>query len=388
MKTGKLLLSRISSICQLAVFVALAFAIIFVPTNLWAQETTGYRILHEFTGGEDGGYPYSGLIDAWGSLYGSTCGTCAQGYGTIYKLDRSGKKVLYTFSGGDDGMSPGGLVAVRNKLYGTTYWGGTYGIGTLFSLDQAGKLTVLHTFSGPDGSTPSGTAGLTYAAGSLYGTTTLGGTYGQGTVFELDKTGAFQVLYSFSGGADGGAPWAGVVLDGAGNIYGTTQNGGSGRGVVFKLDPSGNETVLHSFQGPEGGYPISTLTWDPAGNLYGTAYYGGSHGVGTVFELDPNGTLTVLYNFAGPDGAYPGSLMRDEEGNLYGTTAWGGAYNDGTVFELDANGQETVLHDFYNNPDGIYPSSRALVRGSMGNFYGTTGWGGTYGIGMIFQLMP
>jgi uncharacterized repeat protein (TIGR03803 family) len=160
-------------------------------------------------------------------------------------------------------------------------------------LDKTGKETVLYSFAGkPDGGDP--LAGLVRdRAGNLYGTTLYGGASDNGTVFELDKTGKETVLYSFTGGSDGASPWAGLVLDAAGNLYGTAQGGGSsdcngGCGVLFEVDRSGKETVLYEFtNGDDGAGPVASLIWDKAGNLYGTAEGGGAYGVGTVFKLTP-----------------------------------------------------------------------------------------------------
>jgi uncharacterized repeat protein (TIGR03803 family) len=181
--------------------------------------------------------------------------------------------------------------------------------------------------------------------GKLYGTTYAGGASGWGVVFELDPTGKETVLHSFTGGADGGHPDAGLVGDGAGNFYGTTPYGGdlsgcrngSGCGVVFELDPTGTETVFYGFTGgANGAIPAAGLVWDAAGNLYGTTSRGGAAGSGVVFKLDPTGKETVLYRFTvGADGAIPtAGLVRDAAGNLYGTTGGGGASNNGVVYKV------------------------------------------------------
>jgi uncharacterized repeat protein (TIGR03803 family) len=231
---------------------------------------------------------------------------------------------------------------------------------TLFvtSTGAAAQERVLHSFgSGPDdGSTP--VAGLIFdAAGNLYSTTSGGGTYGPGTVFELTPAGTETVLYSFGAFGDGVSPYAGLIFDAAGNLYGTTYGGGAyqcslgaGCGTVFELSPNGTggwtETVLHSFgNGTDGAIPSAGLIFDAAGNLYGTTAYGGDYGGyngdGTVFELSPNGsggwTETVLHNFHynGTDGVSPyAGLIFDAAGNLYGTTREGGTSSYGTVFEI------------------------------------------------------
>ena len=224
------------------------------------------------------------------------------------------------------------------------------------------------------------------AAGNLYGTTGDGGItggvcgqFGCGTVFKVDTTGTVTALYKFTGGTDGRSPLAGLVQDAAGTLYGATG------AAVFKLDTSGTFTVLHS------GGTQAGLLLDAAGNLYGTTEYGGvtagmcgNNGCGTVFRLDTAGTYTVLYSFTGePDGAYPvAGLVQDAAGTLYGTTEGGGITGGGcgssgcgTVFKLDASNKETVLYRFTGAPDGATPIA-GVVQDAAGDLYGTTYSGG------------
>lgn len=261
---------------------------------------------------------------------------------------------------------------------------------------QAQMFTVLYKFSGgTDGIQPF--AGLVMDKdGNLYGTTASGGVHGLGTVFNLDTTGTETVLHSF-GGVDGAVPLAGLAMDKDGNLYGTTAFGGSsfvgspnsGFGSVFKVDTSSNETVLHSFTNlPDGAEPVAGLVMDKEGNLYGTTVVGGSGG--TVFEVDKNGTETVLHSFPGVDGNGPeASLTIDKEGNVYGTTVAGGAFTMGTVFKLNIAGTKTILHSF-SGADGAFPRA-GLVRDKSGNLYGTTSEGGSsalcfFGCGVIFKV--
>lgn len=218
-------------------------------------DTTGKEtVLHSFRA-KDGAWPLSELIgDAQGNLYGTTelggdvtggCGTL--GCGVVFKIDRSGHEtVLYRFTGGADGSQSGGSLVrdAAGNLYGTTGLGGDLscnapsGCGVVFKIDRSGHETVLHSFQGPpsDGSNP--IAGLVRdPAGNVYGTTYRGGTYGFGTVFELDTTGKETVLYSFTGGSDGSAPYAGLIRDSSNNLFGTAVGGGQGFGVVFKVTP-------------------------------------------------------------------------------------------------------------------------------------------------------
>jgi uncharacterized repeat protein (TIGR03803 family) len=207
----------------------------------------------------------------------------------------------------------------------------------VFKVDSTGNQTVLYRFTGAGGETP--WAGLVWdAQGGLYGTTQMGGAYDLGTVFNLDTTGKETVLYSFSGTPDGRGPWAGLVRDGQGNLYGTTYQGGAyGYGSVFKVDTTGTETMLYSFTGyADGAYPEAGLVQDAQVALYGTTSFGGTARWGTVFEVDPTGTEIVLYNFTGlgDGGNAKSGLVRDAQGNLYGTTYSGGAHGAGTVFKL------------------------------------------------------
>jgi uncharacterized repeat protein (TIGR03803 family) len=228
------------------------------------------------------------------------------------------------------------------------------------------------------------------SAGNLYGTTPYGGD-GLGIVFKVDPAGKETVLYGFTGQADGDLPFGGLFLDGKGNVYGTTESSGSSfYGTVFEVTPAGQETTLYSFTGgTDGGNPDAGLIRDSAGNLYGTTPRGGASGFGTVFKVTPLGEETVLYSFTGgSDGSSPSysSLVRDSVGNLYGTTPTGGTSDFGVVFKLDTTGTETVLHNF-SGTDGKIPYG-TLAFDKSGNLYGTTYEGGAYGGGVIFKITP
>ena len=365
------------------------------PNALTTQIAKSFTTLYRFQG-TDGANSYARVImDAVHNLYGTTINGGAYGNGTVFKLDTSGNEtVLYNFTGGSDGLWPYAGVKLDDagNLYGTTHSGGTYGDGTVFELDTSGNETVLHSFAGgEDGSVP--LAGVIGHNGKLYGTTYVGGVYNNGTVFRLDRSGNETVLYTFTGGSDGGGPYAGsLITDLTGNFYGTTSSGGTHNlGTVFKLDTSGNETVLHSFDGSDGWAPYSGLVMDKAGNLYGTTGLGGagtycSNGCGTVFEINTSRQETVLYSFTGTngDGFIPlAGLVRDSQGNLYGTTCCGGANGGGIVFKLDTSGHETVLYSFTGN-DLAYSNGNLLER--AGSLYGTTFWGGSSGDGTVFEL--
>ncbi|MGA2592621.1 MAG: choice-of-anchor tandem repeat GloVer-containing protein [Bryobacteraceae bacterium] len=347
-----------------------------------AQAQPSEVVLHNFEFMPHGAVADAPLIrDEKGNFYGTTAGGGAANLGTVYVLNAAGQqKVLHSFTGGADGSGPvGGVIRDdRGNLYGMTQQDGAGDRGTIFKVEPGGAETVLYSFSGPGGATP--VAGLARdSAGNLYGTTFYGGASYNGAVFELDTRGNETVLYSFTGGADGKYPSASVVIDGAGNLYGTTEEGGTANaGVVFKVDKGGNETVLYSFTGmSDGGTPYARVTLDGEGNLYGTTSSGGANKSGVVYKLEPGGTETVLYNIPSlPDntGSLPSALTPDAAGNFYFTTYYGGASGYGVLYELAAAGNATVLHNFGAAGDGAYPNG--VILDSGGNFYGATAGGG------------
>jgi uncharacterized repeat protein (TIGR03803 family) len=313
-------------------------------------------VLHSFGGAHDGWNPTARLIlDESGNLYGTTGYGGAHGYGTVFKVDKAGNEtIIHSFAGGTEGDRPNaGLVEdAAGNLYGTTQYGGRgcdgRGCGTVFRISPDGRETVLYRFADlPDGASPMGGVALD-ASGNIYGTTWLGGAYSFGTVFKIDICGREKVLHSFAGGSDGANPLDAPVLDKAGNMYGTTASGGAsgttplGLGTLFKVDTAGHESIVYTFTGgSDGANPYAHLLADAAGNLYGTATSGGVTGNGTVFEFSDGG-LTPLYGFSSPnsngenaDGQYPmGGLITDSAGNLYGTTVQAGTNGWGSVFEL------------------------------------------------------
>jgi uncharacterized repeat protein (TIGR03803 family) len=206
---------------------------------------------------------------------------------------------------------------------------------------------------------------------------------------ESAQSQTFSVLYSFTGSPDAANPIASLIRDAAGNPYGTTYSGGpSDLGTVFKLDATGKETVLYAFTGTggDGEHPTAGLITDARGNLYGTTEYGGGSSNGTVFRLGASDKETILYTFTGgSDGRYPrGGLVRDALGNFYGTTLWGGAYGNGVVFKLGGPHKQTVLHSFADGRDGSDPYS-SLILDKTDNLYGTTLFGGS-GYGTVFKV--
>jgi len=379
----------------------LIVVLMFAP-GVWAGE---FKILHQFTmpfKQEDGDALYGRLIfDAAGNLYGTT----AFGWGS-----------------GCNFHGCGGVFKLTPNPDGT--WVEDHLSGDFFNVD-AGAWPM---------------AGLVFdSAGNLYGTAAGDPVYACcGRVFQgvpnPDGTWTWSTLYAFEGSPDGASPYGELVLDQAGNLYGTTTYGGTqgsycwwslpnqeafGCGVVFKLTPNSGgswaETVIYTFSGgPDGAWPRARLIFDSSGNLYGTTVAGGNYGGctvdgcgnGVVFRLAPNSdgswTETVLHSFVGgggapppyasPDGANPyAGLIFDVAGNLYGTTANGGSYGGGVVFELmpnpDGSWVEKVLHQFRGGADGANPYAD-VVFDRDGDLWGTTLNGGKSSVGTVFKLAP
>jgi uncharacterized repeat protein (TIGR03803 family) len=301
-------------------------------------------------------------------------------------------KTLYAFKGplkGPDGANPTGLVDVSGTLYGTTSLGGTKGAGTVFKLSTSGAESVLYSFSTAPGNGFAPMGNPIDVNGVLYGTTSAAGSYPfDGTVFKVSLSGAESVLYRFKLAPDGQYPESGLI-DVNGTLYGTTQFGGTkGLGSVFKISPSGSESVLYSFKGgSDGTQPLAGLI-DVNGTLYGTSAGGGPTGAGTVFKISTSGTESVLYRFKnGTDGASPYAGLIDVSGTLYGTTQFGGANHLGTVFKVSLSGTETVLHQFKGGSDGQYP--KASLVDVNGTLYGTTAGDSSSGInGTVFKISP
>lgn len=265
-------------------------------------------------------------------------------------------------------------------------------------------FTVLHAFTGgDDGGTPGGL--IADAAGNFYGWTFYGGKYGNGTVYKLtrDSGGGWtqRVIYAFKGGEDGSRP-SDVILDGKGNLIGGTWKGGTHKnmpGAIFKLTPSAGgrwkKTTLYSFE--LGGKPVGPgdLLLDQAGNLYGTAAGGGVDEGGSIFKLTPtprgNWKETIVYIFptTSPEGCGPGELIMDRKGNLFGTTDDRGRFGGGSVFELTpAPGRwKLKVLAYGDNTGGFFPVGLTFDR--SGNLYGAANLGGTgFGAGTVFKLTP
>jgi uncharacterized repeat protein (TIGR03803 family) len=323
-------------------------------------------------------------------------------------------KELYAFPPGDGNHAPGPAGALtrdaQGNLYGATEVGGRYNDGSVFKLTASGIEGILHSFDTATGDGYSPSSGVTIdSERNLYGSTQGGGADGYGIIYKLNPSGNETVLYGFAGGADGRYPYGNPILDAAGNLYGTALGGGDlsctlgqgeGCGTVWKLDTSGNFTVLYSFTGgTDGALPEAGLVMDTSGNLYGVAAEAGNlscnggYGCGTVFEISSSGNFTVLYAFSGgsSDGEVPhAALFRDSSGNLYGATETGGNQSCvngcGVVFKLPSSGSETILHFFVGGTtDGAYPVG-ALITDGKNNLYGATLEGGVANGGVIFAV--
>jgi uncharacterized repeat protein (TIGR03803 family) len=397
------------------VVLAVLFTLTVVASRVTQAQT--YTVIHNFTGGQDGADPQTGLtMDGAGNLYGTSDRAGGAGYGTVFKLASKGSSwvfsPLYSFTGGNDAYPSGVILGSNGTLFGTTF--GPPPGGSVFNLRPSPRActtalcpwteTVLYAFTGGNqGSNPSGEV-VFDQSGNIYGATSYGGSGcsfpGCGVVYELMPSGGGwteEAIYAFSF-AGGAYPAGRLIFDGAGNLYGTTTSAGAyGYGTVYQLEPSGGawrENLLHSFQGgKDGSAPAAGLIFDQVGNLYGTTPLG-SLGNGTVFELTPSGgnwTFKLLYSFPGQNGGGPmASLTMDAAGVLYGTTYGTGANNFGSVFKLTPSGggwTYTSLHDFTGGDDGNNPISNVLLHPN-GKLYGTASGGGSQGFGVVWEITP
>jgi uncharacterized repeat protein (TIGR03803 family) len=368
-------------------------------------DSAGFRSVYTFTNGTDGASPYAGLTLSGTTLYGTAANGGTAGSGTVFAVNTNGTDftTICSFTTtsdpgnsdgtNSDGTTPlAGLLLFGNTVYGTAQYGGGMAYGTVFKVNTDRlNFTNLHSFTnGSDGAFPQ--AGLILSGDTLYGTANGGGSGRLGTVFAVSTNGTgFTNLHSFTGGSDGGAPDAGLILSGN-TLYGTAYGGGSAsNGTVFKVNTDGSGfTNLHSFtNGSDGANPLGGLIL--SGNtLFGTASGGGTAGNGTVFAVKTNGTgFTILYAFTETSGSFPGPAFNIDGANpkaglilssniLYGTAANGGTGGYGTVFALSA----LFVQVMANPTTGVAPLTVNFSSSAVDSFGSPiTSWNWTFGDG-------
>jgi uncharacterized repeat protein (TIGR03803 family) len=361
-----------------------------------------YTMLHTYPIGSGN---YSGIV--WpqvmsqgrdGLLYSTISNDGTKNVGTVFNITSAGQlTTIYSFcpqTGCADGGYPIGGVTLGfdGNFYGTTQGGGSHAAGTVFKVTPTGTLTTLWNFAnGTDDSVPVYTT-LQGQDGNMYGVS-VGQYNGQyGTLFKVSAAGVFKALHDF-GYTDGAAP--NLPTQGTdGNFYGTAQIGGDPAcrcGVVYRATAAGGITVLHKFKGyPTDGYrPSGVLVQGYDGNFYGTTYQGGAKNYGSVFKITPSGAYTLLYSFDSftGDGLLPWSgVTQGPDGNFYGTTGNGGTKNAGTLYQITPAGKETILYNFcaVSCLDGFGPTT-PLVLHTDGKFYGNTS-GNSNGGSVFYSL--
>jgi uncharacterized repeat protein (TIGR03803 family) len=361
---------------------------------------SSFRVVYNFEGQPDGGYPFGRLLALDGTLYGTTRNGGLGGHGTVFSVNPAGSEnVLYSFKGGTDGAAPeGGLAEWNQAFYGTTTHGGAYSDhGAVFELKHDGTERVVWDF--PGSSDPRGDVRVD--SDILYGTTAMGGESSAGTVFAVQlKLDLGGTLHSFTGVPnDGSEPTGGLEML-SNEFYGTTAKGGSGPcqkvignkktligcGTVFKMTPSGHEEILYNFNPNHGSGTLPS--GDLAvldGKLYGVTRNAGVNGYGTVFEVKEDGTERVIHSFAINEGAYPDAGLTVFNGLLYGTTTTYGPKHYGSVFEISPNGAFRIVHAF-DGKDGFDPES--ALTALNGALYGTTRQAGTHDSGTVYEVTP
>jgi len=307
-------------------------------------------------------------------------------------------KQVFAFSNSHSSPTPASVTPVQGRdgnLYGTTSGlGVVQSNGTVFKATTTGKETSLHIFAGTDGAFP--LAGLTLGTdGNFYGAAG-SGEFDFGLIFRISPTGTYTILHAFSGGADGAFPVEPPIQGWDGNFYGTTGAGTGNAGTVYKFTRSGTFSTIFSFNSDnsQGTQLSAPLLQASDGNLYGVANIGGAANCGTIFKVSRSGVLLSEYSFPCDAGGYApvGSLIEASDGNFYGVTELGGTGTEcgfssgcGTVFRMNKKGQVSILHDFVGSKeDGALPTG--LTEGTDGNFYGSTGKGGTANGGTLFQI--
>ncbi len=400
--------SRRRLVASFAIALLLTLAAQIVPAQTY---TILYTFQGQTDGGFPNAGVYrdaSGNLYGITNTAGNRSNCNGYGCGTIYKLTVNNEfSVLHTFTDVPDGWPNatwGALIPdPAGNLYGVASIGGIGNNGTAFSITPTGSFALLHSFpAGPnDGLGPQYSL-LRDKNGLIYGTTFGGGPRGlngYGTIFLLTKAtiAGDIVLHSFTGG-DGANPQGAIAADSTGNIYGTTASGGSGGcGTVWKMNTTGLFKVLYNFKCAPDGYLGGSVVVDAQGNVYGGTYEGGDpqacpfFGCGIIFKISPSGQETILHTFRNKEGAVPNELMFDSQGLLWGTTSGGGTYDKGTIFTITTDGVYTDVYDFQGGMNGGVPYA-GLVQDSNGAFYGTVGGGVVNciqsGCGMVFKFSP
>lgn len=366
--------------------------------NVYQCSTSGtFKIIHSFDG-TDGDLPWGSLAQASnGDLYGTTYDGGANGFGTLFQVTTAGAFTSLHSFGNTDGWYPKAnvIVGFDGQVYGTTTAGDT-NAGTVFKSTTAGTFTQLHAFTFADAA-QAASALVQGPDGSFYGTSVWGGVCGYGSVYKIALDGTVTILHSFNQ-ADGAEPYDALVFGNDGCLYGTTSTSGPSTstvdswGTAFKITTTGTFTLLHSF-----GFTSSTdakevytaLTLGTDGNFYGVSPDGGANGDGTVFKMTPTGTVTVLHSCttATTDVEYLNSpLVQASDGNFYGLAAYGGANGVGGLFEETLSGTTFTLNHSFSTTDGAYPEGK-LVQGADGRLYGASlGDSGTTNYGTLFAV--
>jgi uncharacterized repeat protein (TIGR03803 family) len=409
----------------------LASALTAIMGSLVVGQATAQTptVLHSFTAtpnnspytNADGAFPEAPLILSGNTLYGTAKSGGSAGDGTVFAVNTNGAGFtnLHSFSGGDGNQLLGGLVLSGNTLYGTASQGGKaggggFGSGTVFAVNTDGSgFTTLYTFTnGTDGSAPE--CGLVFSGGTLYGTTSFGGTSHNGTVFALNTNGSFTNLYNFTGGNDGANPTGALILSGS-ILYGTASSifDSTNGGAIFAINTDGSGFMpLHTFAalsavpvGVEGAVATNSDGAHPGGpllllggTLYGAAPQGGALGIGTLFSVNTDGSgFTVLDTFTAPTNFVTGPNTTGSQPNgglilvsnlLYGTGIGGGQYGNGAVFAVSTNGTGlTSIYSFGVITNGLSPQAGLISSGNT--LYGTTTQGGVAGFnggGTVFSF--
>jgi uncharacterized repeat protein (TIGR03803 family) len=372
---------------------AITLGMLASPTLALAQ--VSFEVLHTFAGfPDDGAKPFAGLVQASdNALYGTTVqGGSGHDFGTVFRITLDGEfALMHTFNAGDGREPLAPLVDDgAGRLWGTTV--GNMAGGEVFAMNADGSVQLVAIFDGQffgDGTGPRG-AVVRAGDGNWYGTTLVGDRSSgfPGAVFRVPGTAyrGHDILHRFSG-ADGAIPEAALIQASDGNLYGTTSGGGDfGLGTIFQMTLDGALTTVHSFTGADGANPLSALLQASDGHFYGTTDRGGDFDLGTIFQMTRDGVLTVLYSFSGPDGANPGApLIQASDGTFYGTTANGGDFDQGLVFQMTSDGALLPIYVFAGHSDGGHPVA-AILEADDGNLYGTTSAGGSAGFGTVFRL--